>query len=137
VSTSDAPVPIAVAGLVRDGRVLLGHRHPARSAYPDCWDLVGGHVEPGESPYQAIQRECREELGIRVHNAQPMSYTNADPALDIRAFVVTDWDGEPVNAAPEELDDVRWFDPSELGSLTMAFPAVLSDIVNTVRGSAF
>jgi 8-oxo-dGTP pyrophosphatase MutT (NUDIX family) len=94
-------------------------------------------VEPGESPYQAIQRECREELGIRVHNPQPMSYTNADPALEIRAFVVTDWDGEPVNAAPEELDDVRWFDPSELGSLTMAFPAVLSDIVNTVRGSAF
>ncbi|OYN98759.1 hypothetical protein CGZ95_11820 [Enemella evansiae] len=47
------PVPIAVAALVRDGRVLLAHRHPERRWYPDCWDLVGGHVEPGETPEQA------------------------------------------------------------------------------------
>jgi 8-oxo-dGTP pyrophosphatase MutT (NUDIX family) len=55
-----ARIPIAAAALVRDGRVLLAHRHPARRWYPDCWDLVGGHIEPGESPVHAVTRECRE-----------------------------------------------------------------------------
>lgn len=43
-------VAIAVAALVLDAKVLLGHRHPARRWYPSCWDLIGGHVEVGESP---------------------------------------------------------------------------------------
>ena len=79
---------IAVAALVRDGRVLLGHRHPARRWYPDCWDLVGGHVEPGEAPHQAIVRECREELGVRVHDPVPMLLSVIDPTLDVHAFLV-------------------------------------------------
>ena len=63
-----ARIPIAVAALVRDGLVLLVHRHPSRRWYPDCWDLVGGHVESGESHRQAVSRECLEELGVRVHD---------------------------------------------------------------------
>src|SRR5215208_3514527 len=63
-----APVPISVAALVRDGHVLLVHRHPSRRWYPDCWDLVGGHVESGGLPHQAASRECLEELGVRVHD---------------------------------------------------------------------
>jgi 8-oxo-dGTP pyrophosphatase MutT (NUDIX family) len=52
-----SPISIAVEALVRDGLVLLGHRHPSRPVYPDYWDLVGGHVEAGESPHQAVTRE--------------------------------------------------------------------------------
>lgn len=63
-----ARISIAVAVLVRDGRVLLGHRHPARRAYPDCWALVGGHLESGESRLEAVYRECLEELDIHVHD---------------------------------------------------------------------
>jgi len=48
-----AQIPISVAVLVRDGLVLLAHRHPSRRWYPGCWDLAGGHVEAGESPHQA------------------------------------------------------------------------------------
>jgi 8-oxo-dGTP pyrophosphatase MutT (NUDIX family) len=44
------------------------------------------------------------------------------------AFLVTRWHGEPVNAAPEEHDDLRWFRPDELADLTMAHPASLSSI---------
>lgn len=34
--------------LLKDGALLLGRRAQHRS-YPDCWDLIGGHVEPGET----------------------------------------------------------------------------------------
>ncbi len=32
--------------------------------FPEHWDLIGGHVEDGETPEQALMRETKEELGI-------------------------------------------------------------------------
>jgi 8-oxo-dGTP diphosphatase len=32
--------------------------------FPDHWDLIGGHVEEGETPEQALVREVKEELDI-------------------------------------------------------------------------
>lgn len=126
-------IRLSVAALVRDGLVLLAHRHPARRWYPDCWDLVGGHVEPNELPHQTVTRECFEELGVHVHDPRPIPMTVSDPTLAMRAFLVTRWEGEPVNAAPEEHDDLRWFRPSELADLTMAHPASLSSILSAIQ----
>lgn len=128
-----AQIPISVAALVRDGLVLLVHRHPSRRWYPDCWDLVGGHVESGELPHQAVRRECLEELGVHVHDPLPIPMTVSDPTLEMHAFLVTCWEGEPVNAAIEEHNDLRWFRPSDLADLKMAHPAGVSSILNAVQ----
>lgn len=128
-----ARIPISVAALVRDGRVLLVHRHPCRQWYPDCWDLAGGHVEPGESPLQAVSRECLEELGVHVRDPRSIPMRFSDPSLDMHAFLVTRWDGELRNAAPEEHDDLRWFRPDELTGLRMADPASLPSVVSAVQ----
>ena len=32
--------------------------------FPDHWDLIGGHVEEGETPEEALVREFKEELGL-------------------------------------------------------------------------
>ena len=128
-----APIRIAVAALVSDGLVLLVHRHPSRRWYPDCWDLVGGHVEPDESPHQAVIRECLEELGVRVHEPLLIPMTVSDTTLNVHAFLVRRWDGEPVNAAPEEHDDLRWFRPRDLPSLTMAHPGSPSSIARAIQ----
>lgn len=131
-----AQIPISVAALVRDGLVLLVHRHPSRQNYPDCWDLVGGHVEPDELPDQAVRRECLEELGVRIHNPVPIPMTISNPALELHAFLVTHWDGEPVNAEPEEHDDLRWFHPTDLANLTLANPTGLPNILNAIQTAA-
>ena len=34
--------------------------------FPNCWDLIGGHVEEGETPEQALIREYKEELGLEL-----------------------------------------------------------------------
>lgn len=35
--------------------------------FPDHWDLIGGHVEDGETPEEALVREVKEELDIELH----------------------------------------------------------------------
>src|SRR6266545_887451 len=34
--------------------------------FAGCWDVVGGHLEPGEDPAAALRREVHEETGWRV-----------------------------------------------------------------------
>lgn len=126
------PIPIATAALVRDGLILLGHRHPQRRWYPDCWDLVGGHIERDETPEQAVKRECFEELGIHVHDPRPISSTVSDPTLEMHTFIVNSWDGEPTNTAPDEHDDLRWFRIDDVIGLKVADQAALRDVVNVV-----
>ena len=53
----------------------------------------------------------------------------------MHAFLVTRWEGEPVNAAPEEHDDVRWFPLNDLPGLEMAHPASPSCILSAVLGA--
>ena len=109
------------------------HRHPERRWYPDCWDLVGGHVEAGESPEQAVVRECGEELNVRIFDPRPIPMEFTDPTIEMHAFVVDRWEGEPVNAAPDEHDELGWFGPCELGDLKIADRACLPDILNVTR----
>jgi 8-oxo-dGTP diphosphatase len=131
-----AQTPIAVAALVRDGLVLLVHRHPLRRNYPDCWDLAGGHIDPGELPHQAVTRECLEELGVHIYDPVAIPMPIVDATLELHGFLVTRWDGEPVNAAPEEHDDLRWFRPSDLANLTMAHPTALLHFLRAVEMAA-
>ncbi|SDV00748.1 ADP-ribose pyrophosphatase YjhB, NUDIX family [Microlunatus sagamiharensis] len=116
---------IAIVALIEDGRLMLGHRRPARRWYPDCWDLFGGHVEPGESPEQAARRECREEIGVEVLDLHPIEATLDDPAIVAHAFLARRWVGEPVNAEPDEHDAVSWFTAAELPRLRLAQPSYL------------
>lgn len=47
----------------------------------------------------------------------------ADPNLKAHAFLVTRWHGEPVNSAPQEHDDLRWFGIQDLRGLALAHPS--------------
>ncbi|HEX2976872.1 MAG TPA: NUDIX domain-containing protein [Bacteroidales bacterium] len=38
--------------------------------FPDHWDLIGGHVEKGETPEEALIREVKEEIDIDLKDYQ-------------------------------------------------------------------
>jgi 8-oxo-dGTP diphosphatase len=38
------------------------------------WDIVGGHIEPGESPEEAVRREAYEEAGARLRELHLLGY---------------------------------------------------------------
>ena len=128
-------VRVAVVVLVQQGRVLMGHRRRERRWYPDSWDLIGGHVEPGENPHDAAERECVEEIGVVVRGQRRIPLASGDSSIEIHAFAATSWLGEPVNLATDEHDDLRWFAPNELEGLVLADPTSLPDIIRAVEAA--
>ena len=110
--------------LVDGGRVLLGHRHPGRAYFPDVWDVVGGHVEPGESPRAALRRELDEELGIDAQLDGPWRHVvDDDLGVELTLWIVRRWTGRITNRDPDEHDELRWFDASQIGTLEFPHPA--------------
>jgi mutator protein MutT len=121
---------IVVCGaLVENGAVLLVHRSPTRQAYPDLWDLPGGHVDAGESEPQALAREMHEELGVHIvaessSRLGDLHAGSGENAVHVAVWHIRDWVGSPTNHAPEEHDDIAWVEISELGGLPLVFDAL-------------
>jgi 8-oxo-dGTP diphosphatase len=65
-----AELVTSAGALAFDGDRLLLARLTSRD-----WDLPGGHVEPGESPEQAMRREVYEEAGARLGPARVFAHT--------------------------------------------------------------
>lgn len=126
---------VASAVLRREGRVLLCHRRATREWYADCWDLPGGHLELEETGEDAVVRECAEELGVRVLDVRRHAAELDLPGVDQHLFVVHSWDGEVVNAAPEEHDDLGWFTADELSSLVLADRRYLDVLPQLLEGT--
>jgi len=60
-----ATVVVVAAVVRREGRVLLTRR--LKGAHlAGLWEFPGGKLEDGESPEEALARECREECGIEI-----------------------------------------------------------------------
>lgn len=90
------------------GRVLLGHR-----ADFDCWNLPGGGVEAGESPWQACQRECLEEVGVGVAVERLVGVYHK-PDADEVVFTFACRIVEGAVGTSDEVTEARWFEASAL-----------------------
>ncbi len=127
-----------VAGVLRrDNRVLFGHRCPRRASFPNTWDLPGGHVEPDEHAAVSLTRELHEELGIRVRSLPdtPTVVVSDDSFdVDLAIWFIDDWDGEAVNAAPEEHDEIAWCTSTDWSTRPLAHPAYLHLLAESLHG---
>jgi mutator protein MutT len=115
--------------LRRDDKILLCHRSPDRRWYPDVWDFPGGHIEPGESSEDALQREVAEELGVKLGgvDGDPVLH-RVDPqqSLDLTVWVSHRWHGDVSNRQPHEHDAIGWFKAGQLEGLSLADPSYLA-----------
>jgi 8-oxo-dGTP pyrophosphatase MutT (NUDIX family) len=60
-------INVAVAILYRENKFLMQLRDNIPNIIaPGYWALFGGHIEPGETPEIAVQREVMEEIGYEL-----------------------------------------------------------------------
>jgi 8-oxo-dGTP pyrophosphatase MutT (NUDIX family) len=108
-----------VSGMVINerGEVLLQRRSDTGK-----WALIGGILEPGEEPADAVVREVYEETALRVepvriigvYTTPIITYPNQDRAM----YVITAFRCRVVSGEPRVNDDesleVRYFAPDAL-----------------------
>ena len=113
------------SGLLLDAedRILLGLRSSWKRAWPDLWDAIGGHIEPGESVETALVRELTEEIGV-IATEFCLLGSFPEPRPDLygdalhHVFAVTAWTGGDPSNACDEHSEIRWFTLDELSALT-------------------
>ncbi|HET9451788.1 MAG TPA: (deoxy)nucleoside triphosphate pyrophosphohydrolase [Aggregicoccus sp.] len=82
-------VRVVGAMLEREGGRYLITQRPAKASLPLLWEFPGGRVEEGESDAEALARELREEMGIRVHVLEQVIHTHHEYErydIDFRVF---------------------------------------------------
>jgi len=75
------------------------------------WTWPKGHIEKGETPQEAAEREIKEEVGLEVNNIEYVTslatvHKDGNPSLVISAMA--DYVSGDVTLQPEETDKFAW-----------------------------
>src|SRR3954454_2646604 len=99
----------AVCLLERDDRLLM-LRQPHRVG----WSLPGGLLDRGESAADAVSREVREELGLRIEVGRPVTVVVDSPLRRVDVIFRVRVDGDLREKVGGEATTARWLLPSEV-----------------------
>ncbi len=98
------------------GDIYLQRRPDWKDIQPGKWDTaVGGHVDYGETPEEALHREVREELGITDFLPEFVDKYVFDSLRERELVYVnrTVYDGE-IHPSADELDGGRFWTMDEI-----------------------
>ncbi len=128
----------------RDGKILLGMRHPdpdkADSAFRSSgeWTLPGGKLEFGETFEEGAIREVLEETGIQITNPEVYTVSNCmnEHAHFMTVCLKTNESvGEAQVTEPDEIVKWEWFSLDSLPS-PLYFPSAYA-IENLIEGTFY
>ena len=127
--------------LRKDDQVLL-HRRRNSGYYDGSYGLVSGHIDGNEPFIEALQREAKEEAGIRVgqkdvrfvHAMHRSSPDDGREYVDM-FFEATTWRGEPQNMEPHKCDELSWHPLDNLPDNIV--PSVKAALENYRKGECY
>ncbi len=127
--------------IVNKDNILLSRRF--NTGYEDGnYGLVAGHVEKDESFTQAVIRECKEEIGIKIDTndlkvVHVMHRRITDERVDV-FFLCEKWKGEIKNLELNKCDDLKWFDINKLPKNIVPYVReAINHIINNKHYSEF
>jgi ADP-ribose pyrophosphatase YjhB (NUDIX family) len=91
-----------------NNRALLCHRTDM-----ELWNLPGGRLENGETPWQGVIREVKEEIGLDVEVIKLQGIYSKTFEDDIVLSFVCRKVGGKI-ALSDEADDIKYFKANEL-----------------------
>lgn len=140
-------VPASYVLLMRDGdtgpEVLLQLRQ--NTGYmDDHWAAAAaGHVEKGETAYDAAHREALEELGVtdvELTFVTAMQRTRGGEPIDERIdffFTARSWAGEPRIVETEKAAELRWWPLDALPDPVVPHERAVLDGLRTGTATAY
>lgn len=109
---------VAIAIFAKDGKVLLQRRSMNKVNDPGSWKVsAAGHAEAGEDPKDAIAREVKEELGLKVKpiyfDKDFTTYKDKESRFTWMYYSVLDKEAS-LKLDKDEVMDARWVQVNDL-----------------------
>ena len=117
-------IKVVAAIIEKDGKILFCKRGAGGNC-AGLWEFPGGKIEEGETPFEAIIREIKEELSADIEPTEifceyPFSYPEKEIYFYfIKAKLVSE------KIAPTFHSEIKWLSPLESGELEFC-PADIS-----------
>ena len=111
MSTPVLVVAAAIVDDLDDPRELLAARRAVPARLAGRWEFPGGKVDGDETPEDALHREIREELGVRIGLGDEVVGPDDGAWRLSDEYVMRIWLAEVVEGTPEPLvehDELRW-----------------------------
>ena len=111
-----------VCYIERDGKYLMLHRVKKQNdVNRDKWIGIGGKLEEGESPFDCIRREVREETGLTLSNIRYRGIitfvSNEFGTEYMHLFSSDDFTGKMLDSCDEGV--LEWIEKDRLLSIPM------------------
>ena len=107
-------VGVVVGIITRENKFLVERRRWDETVDPSIVCLPAGHVKPNECLEDALKREIREELGIRVKElkfvCKNFYVASNGEKQNAHCYLITDYEGEPACKTAREIfweDDIK------------------------------
>lgn len=106
-------------------QVLLQKRSADKKLWPGMWDIsAGGHVLTGEFGFEAVTRECEEELGLKLR-PEEITFIGATISNTSKHGIIhnhfneyyivrKDLDPATLTLQTEEVSAAKWIDRDEI-----------------------
>ncbi len=110
-------IKVVAAVIWKDGKLLICQRNRNKNlAY--FWEFPGGKIEAGETPQQALIRECQEELSVTIAPKEIVGVTLH--AYETFSVELTFIEAEIIEGVPQktEHEAIAWVTRAELDQYT-------------------
>jgi len=119
-----------VCGLLRnENKVLIGKRLDDNPNFGGYWEFPGGKVDDGETEYEALKREFKEEFDIEIQPFHQFKSAIGD-GVELIPFLCNYVSGKAVKRVHS---DIKFVELSQLKNYT--FTPLTGDIIKSVVGS--
>jgi len=134
-------VPAVGLWLECDGKIFVGRRQ--NTGYHDgLLNLPAGHIDPDETPREAIVRECKEEIGVDI-NPGDLEFVHIQYNRNLNKefdrthyyFKLVTCDLGPTTTEPEKCSEAFWLPIGE--RMDEFFPFMRGAVEAILQGEVY
>tara|TARA_B100000963_G_C22554274_1_gene638305 strand:- start:442 stop:870 length:429 start_codon:yes stop_codon:yes gene_type:complete len=105
-----------VASVFKKKKKILISSRPRGKKFPGLYEFPGGKLNTGEYLIEALAREIKEELGVKidlnkVYFLKSYKIIQKSKKINLHFFLCLKWSGDPVGLEEQTL---KWIFPHEL-----------------------